>query len=97
MPTAAACRGDRAAGAPRGDQPGFGRCSTFVADPTPRHGICAGRLFVLLVPRVVCWASRRSLRIVLGGDGVGRAAEMLQVDVGGPVVCCSVTRAPPLG
>ena len=96
MPTAAARRGDGAAGAPRGDQPGFGRCSTFVADPTPRHGICAGRLFVLLVPRVVCWACRRSLRVVLGGYGVGRAAEVLQVDVGGPVVGGGVSRAPPL-
>ena len=97
MPTTAACRGDRtASGAPRGDQPGVGRCSTFVADPTPRHGVCADRLFVLLVARVVCRASR-SPRIVLRGDGVGRAAEVLQVDVGGPVVGCGVTRAPPLG
>ena len=97
MPTAAARWGDRAAaGAPRGDQPGVGRCSTFVADPTPRHGVCADRLFVLLVPRVVCRASR-SPRIVLRGDGVGRAAEVLQVHVGGPVVGRGVTRAPPLG
>ena len=97
MITTGAPRGKRAAaGASRGNQTGVGRCSTFVADPAAGHGIRAvHRLLVLLVPRVARGA-RRSLRVVLGGDGVGRAAEVLQVDVGGPVVGGGVSRAPPL-